>query len=792
MGGGLIQLVAYGAQDVYLTGNPQITFFKIVYRRHTNFSMESIEQSYNGNVDFGSKFTVNITRSGDLVGPMTLEVDVGLNLEGLYGDSDAIGDYKWSAKTADFHGWLLCDGRLLDKRQYSRLFAKIGYSFGGSGNQFRLPDMRGKVIAATDAGSNSSHGIRGNVWEQIVLSGSTVSIANDTITVAQNDDKWKTGMLFQFENAAPVGLSTLIPYYIIRINSTTIKVATSLANAVQYTTTNNTLAVNIIGTGSGTSTIRHFLYPRSMGETAGAETHGLTIAEMPSHNHGVATRDQDASNNRTSEYTHDHTGNTGTAGLHNHGGETEQSDYSGSTTVISSAAAITSSTEVADNRDSHNHAIAWDGSHNHTIPSDTHYHTMNPAGDNTAHSVMQPTVFAGSLFIYAGVISSVTKAEERLKDHLIRWGFQLIDNVEIEIGGQLIDRHYGEWLDIWTQLTYTQEKYQQLLSMINTSLHSSIQDSGYDKTAKLYIPLQFWFNRNPGLYLPLIALQYHEVKLNIEFNTKAKVNTATQRTSNVVSIDGFNYDTGAYTKTNYIESILQCRVFADYVFLDTDERRRFAQVSHEYLIEQVQSGQTIGDSASFVNIPLYFNHPCKAIIWRAQKNNPTAQDISTGGASAYNNKFFLGQLYDYTAIGGNTTEEHAEHRLNSDVVKRAKIEINGMDRALERDGTYYRVVQPNMFIGSTNSALSHYHDSHKLYGGHFYMYNFGLRMDEHQPSGTCNFSRIDNAILHLTVNPYASSESSPVQHHDYEYRVFAVNYNVLRIMSGMGGLAYSN
>ena len=93
MGGGLIQLVAYGAQDIYLTGNPQITFFKVVYRRHTNFAMESIEQSYNGNVDFGTKFTVNITRSGDLVGPMTLEVDVGLNMEGLYGDSDAIGDY---------------------------------------------------------------------------------------------------------------------------------------------------------------------------------------------------------------------------------------------------------------------------------------------------------------------------------------------------------------------------------------------------------------------------------------------------------------------------------------------------------------------------------------------------------------------------------------------------------------------------------------------------------------------------------------------------------------------------
>jgi len=134
-------------------------------------------------------------------------------------------------------------------------------------------------------------------------------------------------------------------------------------------------------------------------------------------------------------------------------------------------------------------------------------------------------------------------------------------------------------------MTYSKEKYDQLLSMINCSIFSENTSDSYDKVGKLYIPLQFWFCRNPGLYIPLISLQYHDVVMKIQLNNKKCVNTATRNTSNSIDITSFNYSTGTYTKTDYIDAILDFKVYCDYVYLDTMERQRYAQASHEYLIE---------------------------------------------------------------------------------------------------------------------------------------------------------------------------------------------------------------
>ena len=146
------------------------------------------------------------------------------------------------------------------------------------------------------------------------------------------------------------------------------------------------------------------------------------------------------------------------------------------------------------------------------------------------------------------------------------FGFDIINHAEVEIGGQCIDKHYGEWMSIWTHLTHDSDKLTMLRNLVDLPATTAVSTA---EVKKLYVPMQFWFCRNPGLALPLIALQYHEVKLNVQFTSAPTITNMT-------------------TTAGDFKNGKACCVFCDYIFLDTDERRRFAQVSHEYFIEQVQ------------------------------------------------------------------------------------------------------------------------------------------------------------------------------------------------------------
>jgi len=291
-------------------------------------------------------------------------------------------------------------------------------------------------------------------------------------------------------------------------------------------------------------------------------------------------------------------------------------------------------------------------------------------------------------------------------------GQALVKFAEVEIGGQRIDKHYGDWMHIWNELSQEAGKKVGYNDMIGAALGANSAETD------LYIPLEFWFCRNPGLALPLIALQYHEVKINIEFSALSELTSTTGLSLSAASL------------------------YVDYIYLDTDERRRFAQVSHEYLIEQVQF--TGDESVSSVSnkIKLNFNHPCKELVWVVQRD---ADGV---------------EKFDYTDASG----------LNPVLI--AKLQLNGHDRFSERMGRYFNLVQP--YQHHTNVPKTGIN-----------VYSFGLKPEEHQPSGTCNMSRIDNATLQLTL----TSETVDA---DAKVRVYATNYNVLRIMSGMGGLAYSN
>ena len=344
---------------------------------------------------------------------------------------------------------------------------------------------------------------------------------------------------------------------------------------------------------------------------------------------------------------------------------------------------------------------------------------------------------------------------------LERLGHKLIKSAEIEIGGQKIDKHYGEWLDVWTQLACCNEELHKLHTMVKGANHVSGGLSGSDSivdnnlssaTPKLYVPLQFWFNRNPGLALPLIALQYHEVKLMVEFNKFADVK----------AIDSDCKVVKAYPDGTSLSNVC---LFCDYIFLDTDERRRFAQVSHEYLIEQVQTTGTCSFSgkAQKANISLPFNHPCKELIWVVQNQSQKG-------------------TFNYILDNKGYTEESC---VSKDFVSNAKLQLNGHDRFRVRHGSYFRLVQPYQHHTNASHQGSNLDNESNSEFGHMYSYSFALKPEEHQPSGTCNFSRIDNAVLHMSLNDNDNND-------DKDVRVYAINYNVLRIMSGMGGLAYSN
>ena len=449
---------------------------------------------------------------------------------------------------------------------------------------------------------------------------------------------------------------------------------------------------------------------------------------------------------------------------------------------------------------------------------------------------------------------TLPRVESTVSSAFFRWvnfiGHVLIKNVEVQIGGQRIDKQYGDWLTIWNELTIPSGLKAGYDNMVGNTV--ALTGTGLSRTeaTTLYVPFQFWFCRNAGLALPLIALQYHEVKIELEFRPKAEcyVSTSGSLNSCGVSVNG---NTDAFC----VPSLEYATLFIDYIYLDTDERRRFAQTSHEYLIEQLQFTGDESTVNTNVKVKLNLNHPVKELIWVVQRddvvklgynqwNNYTDDFDADSGFGSVNsaglpdpsqlvftnvednvNVFpFVGtQTLDADYVkylqqaglsigaggvsGGRTNAQirginlpagpgpnannlaptdfgaittagdYSDHagfgpiNAGRNPVVRAKLQLNGHDRFQERLGSYFNLVQP--YQHHTNIPPTGIN-----------VYSFALKPEDHQPSGSCNMSRIDNATLQLQLTPKAALGS--------KIRVYATNYNVLRIMSGMGGLAYSN
>ena len=440
----------------------------------------------------------------------------------------------------------------------------------------------------------------------------------------------------------------------------------------------------------------------------------------------------------------------------------------------------------------------------------------------------------------------------------LNWvGHILLKSVEIEIGGQRIDKHYGDWLHIWNELTQTAGHQIGYANMCgNTPNLTSIWTNTNAPNGGLltvpgqilYIPLEFWWNRNAGLALPLIALQYHEVKLNIELNHASlcywsgRVFGSTVTTPVALTTSG-TYTTDLSTTAVTVPSLSSASLFVDYVYLDTDERRRFAQAAHEYLIEQLQYTGDESTSQMSNKVKLSFNHPTKELIWIVQPqawtqdlsststigtdgaygkqwfnytdavdpsysssllyNQPLNDVIGYGASNSYgfanaygqsnmsylNNGQYInnetgfasgvGAVPGMAAGGANAVYIPTAFGPGQNPVAQALLQLNGHDRFSIRDGRYFSLVQPYQ-----------HHENVPSQG--INVYSFALKPEEHQPSGTCNFSRIDTATLNLILTQATVSGANIYGNKNAIIRVYAVNYNVLRIMSGMGGLAYSN
>jgi hypothetical protein len=300
-------------------------------------------------------------------------------------------------------------------------------------------------------------------------------------------------------------------------------------------------------------------------------------------------------------------------------------------------------------------------------------------------------------------VSSRTAGTDTYVNYL---GLRLLKSVVIEIGGQQIDKHYSDWMYIWNELSLPTGKRYAYDKMVGADYGDTTGNISDETTTTLYVPLEFWFCRNVGLALPLIALQYHEVKVKIEFEQKSNC---------IVTSAG---DTGA-NASNFPE-LKDMSLWVDYIFLDTDERRRFAQLSHEYLIEQLQftGTETLGTGST--RVKLNFNHPCKELVWVAKAKGTTKRNA---------------KWYDYSDMDVQDNNVVTPSALAKNPFVDAILQLNGNDRFAVRKGSYFNLVQPYQHHTnvSANPGIN--------------VYSFALKPEDHQPSGTLNMSRIDTATL---------------------------------------------
>ena len=671
MGGGLLQLVTIGAQDVFISGDPQITFFKLVYKRHTNFAVESKSQISNTTLSSATTRTdIDIKREGDLINHMYLRI---LNPTST--------DITQTCNT-------------LAKTFITNVINQHIYVENASRFEKNMDIM---ITAGVYSSTNNTTPI--SVYRTTIIDidyDSNILTITGKYPVTQFKNTYLNGTNYKLDpsfyhyscgfmhsqTSGTIFAGTKCPFQVVEVRGHSIDGSWTACDDIWT-------AVSGIRGISGDMYSRPVLQ-RTLTTTGATGTtalnKGATVFQATSGFVGILLSDLVAlsSQNITLSIL---VGTLNTAEIL----YSEKAD--GGTAVIAIAA------------DEFGTVAVTNGFSN---VSASGYVTEGLGGKNVAergfglgYDMIFPTNNTGS-----GVAWSATDGENSACCESNLNGYHMIEDVELLIGGTSIDKISGDLMDMWNELTITNGNKEEFRLM------TSVEEGKY-----CYLPLYFWFNKSPGLALPLIALQYHEVKVRIRW------------------------------KSNIPVPSQSAELFINYIYLDSAERRRFAQSTHQYLVETWQENDEsiISDNTQ---TRLIFNHPVKELLWRARKNN--------------------GNYVSWNEI---------------------TLKFNGSDRISTRHSDYYQRIQP------------FYHHSaipNKIHGIH--CYSFALKPEEHQPSGTCNFSRLDNVVLSLNglrkydglTTDSLTQFSGSTTNTTIKLKVYALAYNVLNIMSGMGALAFAN
>ena len=357
-------------------------------------------------------------------------------------------------------------------------------------------------------------------------------------------------------------------------------------------------------------------------------------------------------------------------------------------------------------------------------------------------------------------------------------GCAFLKECSIDIGGHQIDKHDSIWQDIYNELNIRDKNTNKLLNKHNTLNYRNAGSSSIAPRLHLLIPLYFWFCRNTGSALPLIALQYHEVTINCIFRAL----------DNLIITD-----VGTNTNNTTPPDI---EIWCDYIFLGEEERKRFAQSKHTYLVEQVQSHkEDVINNLENQNFEVFFSHPVKELVWVFTDDTRTSE-INTANTPADPSTFSPVTLDDRgttrtpgTPVTGGHDYFNYQVNFDSTIIRSADsgsgiggdnsmenfgsmlLKLNGHERFAARKAVYFRTVQPIQA-------------KHEIPSKHIYCYSFALNPTEYQPSGACNFSRIDTAELHFTS--LGTSDTNRT------INIYSIGYNILQIVSGMGGLAFAH